>query len=277
MGWLFLIDDDQRLGPAELPGIRTAADQAGMLLYADELAQRLSASILSNLFGPAPDLRDTAAQQLIEQGLASAENPHSVVYLRPGSPEVLRELRHLGLAQQDHCVLLVVSRPGVVRQAADEARDMLCARLGTRVVAGIGDPQPHLTGAVVSYRQALLAARVATAIPAVGDVTSWSRLGAYRALVQLPPGERSDESVDPRLRALLDADAALAETIETYLDLGGDAARTAARLSVHRATLYYRLNKAQQLAGVDLRDGQDRLALHVGFKLLRLTGRVPRP
>ena len=60
-----------------------------------------------------------------------------------------------------------------------------------------------------------------------------------------------------------------------YLDLAGDAKRTAEYLHLHRATLYYRLDKAQQLTGVDLRDGNDRLALHMSFKLARLVGRHP--
>jgi DNA-binding PucR family transcriptional regulator len=39
--------------------------------------------------------------------------------------------------------------------------------------------------------------------------------------------------------------------------------------------MYYRLAKAAQLTGADLHDGKDRLAIHMGFKLSRLTGRYP--
>ena len=67
----------------------------------------------------------------------------------------------------------------------------------------------------------------------------------------------------------------LAGTVEAYLDLGGDAKRTAEQLRLHRATLYYRLAKAAQLTGADLRNGHDRLALHLGFKLARLNGSYP--
>jgi len=287
MGWLFLIDDAQRIGPAELALVRHAGEQAGVLLYEEELARRLSTSIMSHLIGPSADMRETAAQQLIEQGLAAAQAPHAVVYLRPVSPvaheligEVLWQVRQAGVlrvAGQDHGVLLVrVHREdddGPARQVAHEARDLLAERLSGRVVAGVGDPRRHLTAAPASYREALLAARVAAAVPSAGDVASWSRLGAYRALVQLPPGERCESCLDPRLLRLLEADVELARTVETYLDLGGDAGRTAGQLKVHRATLYYRLNKAQQLTGANLRDGGDRLALHLSFKLARLIER----
>jgi DNA-binding PucR family transcriptional regulator len=65
-------------------------------------------------------------------------------------------------------------------------------------------------------------------------------------------------------------------TLETYLDLAGDAKASAERLSLHRGTLYYRLRKAERIAGVDLRSGGDRLALHLGFKLARLIGLYPK-
>ncbi len=65
-------------------------------------------------------------------------------------------------------------------------------------------------------------------------------------------------------------------TLETYLDLAGDAKASAERLSLHRGTLYYRLQKAERIAGVDLGSGSDRLALHLGFKLARLIGLYPK-
>jgi DNA-binding PucR family transcriptional regulator len=45
---------------------------------------------------------------------------------------------------------------------------------------------------------------------------------------------------------------------------------------LHRGTLYYRLQKAERIAGVDLRSGGDRLALHLGLKLARLIGLYPK-
>jgi len=313
MGFLFLIDDEQRLGEGDIAAAEQAGQHAGVLLYEEELSERLSASVLSHLLAPSAELRESAARQLLEQGLATADAPHAVVYVRPadstpgaGLAELIGEaLSELG-RQHGHAGLLRVARPDhglllarvssleddrAARAAAEEARRMLARRLpaaparpagparpaasSPRVVAGIGDPQRHLTAAVVSYRQALLAARVAAAVPSVGDLARWQDLGAFRALVQLPLGERSASCLDPRLGKLLGAETGLAETVEAYLDLGGDAKRTAEQLNVHRATLYYRLGKAQRLTGADLHDGNDRLALHLSFKLARLTERYP--
>ena len=57
--------------------------------------------------------------------------------------------------------------------------------------------------------------------------------------------------------------------------MGCDAKATYERLHIHRATLYYRLQKVEKVTGVNLADGNDRLALHLGFKLSRLAGLHP--
>lgn len=311
LGFLFLLDDERRLDGSAIGQIEQAAGHAAMLLYEDELAQRISASVFSHLLTSDPDLRETAGRQLVEQGFAAADAPHAAVVVRladttaPGQGELIGEamlelLRKwrppglLQLARADHGVLLVpVTSATDDRQAAvaaSEATAALQRRLRgralysrhpngeIRVVAGIGDPRTRLGAAQRSHREALLAARVAAAIPTVGNVVRWRDLGAFRVLVQVPVGEDDQSCIDPRLLRLLSADENLAATVETYLDLGCDAKRTAERLQLHRATLYYRLAKAAQLTGADLHDGNDRLALHLGFKLSRLTGRrLDRP
>ncbi|HEY7430974.1 MAG TPA: helix-turn-helix domain-containing protein [Streptosporangiaceae bacterium] len=309
MGFLFLIDEHERLGPGDIEAVQIAQRQAALLLYEEELAERLNASVLTHLLAPAAEVREAAARQLVEQGLTADGVPHAVVCLQPAGPAVPRlpellgetmwELgRHRGngavlrSARDDHCVLLVrvasLADDCAASELAGQARAILAGRLkpghqaaatdgGVRVIAGIGDPQQHLTDVAVSYRRAVLAARVAATVPSVGDLARWRDLGVFRALVQLPADEDGASCLDPRLVTLLGAQDDLIQTVETYLDLGGDAKGTAEQLHLHRTTLYYRLHKAEQLTGADLGDGNDRLALHLGFKLARLLGRYPAP
>jgi DNA-binding PucR family transcriptional regulator len=42
-----------------------------------------------------------------------------------------------------------------------------------------------------------------------------------------------------------------------------------ARLRIHKTSLYYRLRRIEKLTGMSLRDGEDRLALHLGVTLAR--------
>ena len=119
---------------------------------------------------------------------------------------------------------------------------------------------------------AVRSARVAARLPALGDVARWSELGVYRVLSMVDPLDV--RAVHPGLPRLLDSDGAqvLVDTLETYLDLAGNAHATAERLQLHRTTLYYRLQRVEQLAGTDLKDGHERLCLHLALKLARLTG-----
>jgi hypothetical protein len=46
---------------------------------------------------------------------------------------------------------------------------------------------------------------------------------------------------------------------------------------VHRTTLYYRLGRAEQISGLNLRDGRDRLLLHLVLGLRRVHGTPDLP
>ena len=56
-------------------------------------------------------------------------------------------------------------------------------------------------------------------------------------------------------------------TARAVLDLGGDVAAAAEALRVHRTTLYYRLDRIQELTGVDLRAGHGRTDLQLALWL----------
>lgn len=52
-------------------------------------------------------------------------------------------------------------------------------------------------------------------------------------------------------------------TLLQYLDTSANAAETAARLHVHRATVYYRLKQFEESTGISLADGRNRLMVHL--------------
>ena len=299
LGFLWLIDTDDAIGDSQLAEIEKAADHAALMLYEERLAQRLVVQALTHLLSPSEELRDAAASQLIDQSLLREGEPIAVVVVQalPPSDQNLALIEEalldvgweaptgalLRLACSDHGVLLVrlrsIDDDAFATSMARAGREALYRRLADgsepvrRVVATIGDPQSDLRRAVSSYRQARLGTKVASAIPAIGDLVRWRDLGVFRALAQLPNREAVESALDPRVAALLNSgDEAVVATLETYLDLAGDAKATAEQLHLHRGTLYYRLDKAQRLAGIDVHNGYDRLAVHLGLKLARLAG-----
>src|ERR1700761_1073524 len=298
MGWLFLIDDRARLSAADVAAAGRAAEHAALLLYEEELGTRLTSGALAHLLSPDADLREAAAGQIVDQGLRPARAPVVAAVIQPlgsgaGREAITEALQDAARAAKgdgvlragyaDHGVVLVPASSlagdaagrAEARLVADALRHRLRKLPGARVVAATGDPQPRLRDAHLSYRHARLAAKVAAVVPSLGDEVSWPGLGVFRALVQLP-ADAAESALDPRLAVLFDqGDEVLVRTVETYLDLGCDVKAAAARLHLHRATLYYRLEKAERLCGFNLRDGNDRLAVHLGFKLARLADLYP--
>jgi hypothetical protein len=126
---------------------------------------------------------------------------------------------------------------------------------------GVGEAFDELEAAPRSYRHALAAKDVAN-----GTVQRWDDLRAQRLLSALPPTALGD--LPEGVRALLDNEQ-LSHTLETYLDHAGDVKRTAAELWLHRTSLYYRLRRIEEIAGVDLSRGEDRLLCHVALRLAR--------
>ncbi|MCX4856751.1 helix-turn-helix domain-containing protein [Streptomyces canus] len=164
--------------------------------------------------------------------------------------------------------------PATPDTAAHGARRNAAAPGATRdtpapgaVAAGVAAARVGLAELAPAWQEASAAARAALAEPRFGPVAEWSRIGPYRLLTALPP----ETAHDPVVRPLLSpAHRELARTAEVYLDCAGQAGRTAAELGIHRQTLYYRLSRVEQLTGLDLDDGEDRLLLHMALKGARL-------
>jgi hypothetical protein len=139
---------------------------------------------------------------------------------------------------------------------------------GNGAVAGIGAPRKGLGDLPAAWREAAGAARASHGQPRLGPVAEWTAIGPYRMLAALPPGAAPDPAAAPLLEP---AHRELAHTAEVFLDSAGQAGRTAAELRIHRQTLYYRLSRVEQLTGLDLNNGEDRLLLHIALKTARLT------
>ncbi len=133
--------------------------------------------------------------------------------------------------------------------------------------AGIAAPRSGLGELDTAWQEASAAARAALADPRLGPVAEWSSIGPFRLLTALPAETAHDHAVRPLLAP---AHHELARTAEVFLDCAGQAGRTAARLGIHRQTLYYRLSRVEKLTGLDLDDGEDRLLLHMALKAHRL-------
>jgi DNA-binding PucR family transcriptional regulator len=144
---------------------------------------------------------------------------------------------------------------------------------GVRVVVGVGDPTSSVDGLAVAHAEARRAVRVGVSMPETGPLVRWADLGVMRLLAELVGERDPGKLVPPSIRRLMaDPDgAALLLTLEAYLEHAGDVASAAADLFLHRSSLYNRLRRIEEVAEVDIRSGPDRLELHLGVRLWRMT------
>ncbi|MFE0100805.1 PucR family transcriptional regulator [Streptomyces sp. NPDC059009] len=138
---------------------------------------------------------------------------------------------------------------------------------GGALAAGVAAARAGLDELGAAWGEATAAARAALAEPRLRPVAQWADIGPYRLLTALP----AEAAHDPVAQLLLSPGGReLARTAEVFLDCAGQAGRTAAELGIHRQTLYYRLSRVEQLTGLDLDEGEDRLLLHMVLKASRL-------
>ena len=287
LGYVWLLDDGL-FTDAELQLADDAADEAAAVMYRERLLGDLQRGrereMLRDLLTEDLVLRRHAAETLSGTLLAkgavtavvargAADGPALETALQRAA-RVLPEGTAAHLARVDHGVVLTTATQRVDGLAEALLRECR-STFGGPVLVGVGDAVGALVDANQSYTQARRAIDVASVVPSLGPVARWSGLGVYGLLVQLGLQELPTAALPAPLRKLFEVDkhGVLAETLEVYLDNASDPAAAVAQLQVHRTTMYYRLARVTELTGLDLKDGGDRLAVHLGLKLARLVGR----
>ncbi|MEU6008401.1 helix-turn-helix domain-containing protein [Streptomyces sp. NPDC047453] len=290
LGYVWLLDyepgpTEQQLAAAMLVTGRIGALLADEAQHGADLTRELRAVLTAEPGWP----QDMAVAELRTALGVRADGPHTVVCVAPwpsADPDDAPSVRTLPGARAlcaipwgttgQSLVLLVSLRATDTLTPAVSAATRLLERAaasgpsgggGGGVAAGIAAARTGLAELGTAWAEASAAARAALAEPRLGPVARWAAIGPYRLLTGLPP----EAAHDPALHGLLSpAHRELARTAEVYLDCAGQAGRTAAELGIHRQTLYYRLSRVEQLTGLDLDDGEDRLLLHMALKAARL-------
>jgi hypothetical protein len=278
-GYVWLLEADGPLDDELLNGAMHEASRAGALLAQQARVRQRTEERLQNLLSPERAVSEEAAEEIAAIGLVERDRRIAVMVLETVRGEDWQSVplnlwrlprSVLAAAETDHISLLVPG-PHSVEDIGNRARELYRERHMADVIVGIGSPRKDLAEARASWREARLAARVARAVPAFRPSAAWADLGIYRLLACGPQRELRDAVVDPAVRRLIE-EPDLLLTVQTYLDHAGSAQQTAAALSIHRQTLYHRLEKVERVTGLDLSDGRDRLRLHLGVSLAPLVG-----
>jgi len=280
LGFLWLLDDPV-VGDEELQLARVAAAEAATILQSEADTRlnrrRHEQDLLSALLSSDPRASAIAAEELEAEHYV----PPRPLLVCAGAGNAIADaldrfrarvpVKHALCGEIGGHAVCVVGAQAAMRgtELAGALQSVLPE--GEHAHVGEGHEVGELRDAPGSFRRALAALRVA--IDRDRDVVRWEDLRAYRLLTAMPPTALDD--VPDGLRALLDGGhQQLVHTLETYLDHAGDVKRTSAELWLHRTSLYYRLRRIEEIAGVDLNRGEDRLLCHVALRLSRLAQRA---
>jgi hypothetical protein len=310
LAYLWLTDDGDPLDEHALDECHTASAEAAAMLHEQEFlvhsSRRLQRRLLAGLLGGSPLEVDRRAMEVERLKLLVPDCPVAAIVAHayssdedPATDEIRAALdgaieqcarlvpprRALAGLHDGHGVLAVALESGHrdydIARLADRLHGILVDELGDTPgwspVVGVGPFADELTGLAASYVRAVDAAEVAACIADYRPVAHWRHLGVFRALSAIPRERVSTlADIHEGLAALVATPMgeSLLATAETYLDLGADARAAADALHLHRSSLYYRLGKCEAVAGVNLRNGGDRLAFHLSVKLARLAGHL---
>jgi hypothetical protein len=271
LGFLWVIVDDRPLSDAERAGLQRGGDEVAANLWARHRAadvrRRRTIELLENLFaGHGPASQDLAAT------LRWPEHGSYAVVVCEGDEAVAEKLRR-SRAAYDVAYLEAAGELTILVRDPAQVQKTLNVRNG-----GVSASFTFLGDTPAARDQAEIAALCARAQPSLGPVAAYDELGSWALIASLwanahhpqPPAAIVALAQHRRGEQLLEA-------LEGLLEHGGDVADAAKALSMHRATLYRRLQRVEEITGLDLEQGDDRLLAHLGLRLHRLNATVVAP
>lgn len=139
-------------------------------------------------------------------------------------------------------------------------------RKNFNVATGVGSLHPGAEGLGATLGEASDAARIASDRSATGWFVRVDGLGLDQLLLARTENDTFMPAAQSLLAPLRGEDDALLQTLLTFLDHESGLAATAAALGVHRNTVAARMQRVQEILGVDMHDSGVRLALHLACR-----------
>jgi ActR/RegA family two-component response regulator len=263
LGFLWVIVGDLPLSEAEKASLRRSGEEVAANLWArhraaDERLRRTREQLAALLQG------DTRAASDLAATLRWPERGTFAVAVCAGDDTVAEKLRRSRAAHDVAYLAQAGSLTMLVRDPVD-LKQSLNVKNG-----GISSAFTNIGNASKALHQAEVAALCARAQPSLGPVAAYDDLGSWALIAELWTRTHAPAPPQIQLLATHRRGEQLLETLEGVLEHGGDVADAAKHLNMHRATLYRRLERVEELTGLNLENGDDRLLAHLGLRLLRL-------
>ena len=161
------------------------------------------------------------------------------------------------------------------RQAAAHAmRDLTGTRDIRAITCGIGGHHADVPDATRSFAEARQALALGRRLNGKASLTQFADLRLHALLYGGGDKDAFGRFADATLEPLAAYDRKhktdLLKTLRLYFDVGENVKEAAERLSVHRHTIFYRLNQIAQILKVDLHAPKDQLAVRAALAIRQM-------
>jgi len=169
-------------------------------------------------------------------------------------------------------IVFLISRNSPLGLSAAEALGLESFLTDSKLSAGLSSRFFDIMDARRHYIQARRAAVLGT------NIVEGTPLHDYEQLLAVQLAEACADRVQlldlchPAINLIRQADRqqgrALLETLRVYLQFARNPTQTAAKLGIHRNTLFYRISKIVKLTGIDFGDGDQLMRLSLSLQLI---------
>ncbi len=282
-GYVWIIADDRPISNLDNMAIEIGATIAALMLLHQEAIQSAEASLKGGLLSQliegergreailsdqalryGVDLNQSFTVLLVED--QDSDSPRLLhLYRRINSLAVANKWRAV-VGQFAGEVLILTSAKADITQITGSIDEGIGAvRIG---VSGVHRGADRVGAAHQQCRDALTITR---RLSQDGRIVRFDDLGYLYALYRAGKDSLLGNPFVPGLRKLAgEGQADLFNTLEAYLDAGGNGVKTAEILCIHRSTLNYRLERIHEISAWDLGDPLQRTNLQIALKLMRL-------
>jgi purine catabolism regulator len=286
-GFLSLLGSDGELGEMHRLAVGRAAHACAIELVraraAHDARDEVEEELLDVLTAGRPGTQQAARERAKRKGF-DVDVPYLVIAAEPaerGRASKVRAAweRHFAtmrssaiVRERGDATLALVSLAGrraLEPKALVEQLHRAARAAGGPVALGYGSVGTGTAEIAVGARQAEQALTMGRRLFGPDSATAFKNLGLYRLLYALQPLPELRTFHDDALARLgaKDRRGVLLETLGAYLATNGSPTDAADRLHLHRNTVLYRLGRIEDLLGVDLRNAEVRLALHLALKI----------
>jgi purine catabolism regulator len=285
-GYMWVIADGRPLTDLDQLAIESGATIAALMLIYQESLQGAESALKGNILARLVQGEMSGINLLTDQALRfglDLRKPYRALVVDYGAPsaQVVALNRRLTKAFNNTVSGQYAGQVMMLVQATEDLN-----AIAKRIFAEIEpNPVPHPirlgvsavhTGAKqaqYAYSQCREVLHIATRLYPNDKIVYFESLGYIHTLYLAGHTALNDNPHLPALKLLQEEQQAdLFNTLETYLDAGGNGVSTAELLHIHRSTLNYRLERIQEICEVKLSDPIARMNLQMALKLYKLFG-----